>query len=172
MNTHKQKIVILDTSAFIAGFNPYEVKGEVFSVPAVREELKKNYFIKNRFDLAVESGKLKVIKPKFFYINLIKASSKESGDLRFLSKTDLHVLALALELNENSFSTEILTDDYSIQNVAKKNNLKYASFTTFGIKKIFNWVLYCPGCKKRYPSDYTNNLCDVCGTIIKRKPKK
>jgi len=162
----------LDTSAFIAGLDPFSLKDEVYSVPMVREELSANSMPWVRFKTALENGKLKIKAPREEYVEKVRSSSKTAGDILYLSKADTQVLALALELKELGNSPVLVTDDYSIQNVAKVLNIKFAPLLTFGIRFLFQWVLYCPACYKKYPQDYKFKRCEVCGTELKRKPLK
>jgi UPF0271 protein len=79
-------------------------------------------------------------------------------------------LALALEFKSAGYSPLIVTDDYSIQNVANQIGVEFASLMTFGIRFRLHWILYCPACHKKYPSDYKLKACEICGTTLKRKP--
>ncbi len=166
----KQKIIVLDTSAFIAGFEPLSVQEPQYSVPEVKNELLANSLPWTRFNAAVENGKLKVKTPKAEYVEKIKASSKTVGDLLFLSGADRQVLALALELKDGGFRPQIVTDDYSIQNVANQLGIEFAPLMTFGIRYRFRWTLYCPACHRKYPADFQRKFCEICGTELKRKP--
>ena len=125
-----------------------------------------------RFNAAIENRKLTVRSPKNSVFQEIQEASRKVGDVRYLSEADLQVLALALELKGRGLSPLIVTDDYSIQNVANKIDVKFTSLMTFGIKFRFKWILYCPACFRKYPSDYKFKICEVCGTELKRKPKK
>ncbi len=168
--TERRKIVVLDTSAFIAGFEPLLIHDPQYSVPEVRNELVPNSLAWTRFIAAVESGRLKIKVPREDYVQKIRASSKAVGDLRFLSVADRQVLSLALELRDTGYKPQIVTDDFSIQNVANQLGIKFASLTTLGIRYRFQWILYCPACHRRYPADYKTNHCSVCDTELKRKP--
>jgi len=125
-----------------------------------------------RFNAAIENRKLTVRSPKISVFRDIREASRKVGDMRYLSEADLQVLALALELKDRGLSPVIVTDDYSIQNVANKIDVEFTSLMTFGIKFRFKWILYCPACYRKYPSDYKSKICEVCGTELKRKPKK
>lgn len=125
-----------------------------------------------RFKTAMENGRLKVKMPENTFIEKAKTSAAVVGDSFFLSETDLQVLALALQLKMHGFTPLVVTDDYSIQNVAKHIGIEYASLATFGIHTILKWVRYCPACRKKYPPDYKFRTCEVCGTELKRKPSK
>jgi len=166
----RQKIFVLDTSAFIAGFDPFSIQDPMYSVPGVRNELANNSLPWTRFSTAVASGKLKVQAPRVEYVERVRVSSKAVGDLLFLSEADKQVLALALELKDTGFKPQIVTDDYSIQNVANQLSIEFASLMTFGIRYRFHWTLYCPACYRKYPADYRSKHCQICGTELKRKP--
>jgi UPF0271 protein len=83
---------------------------------------------------------------------------------------DKQVLALALELKDIGYQPQIVTDDYSIQNVANQLSIQFAPLMTFGIRYRFLWALYCPACHRKYPADYRSKRCEICGTELKRKP--
>ncbi|TET64242.1 ribonuclease VapC [Candidatus Bathyarchaeota archaeon] len=162
--------MVLDTSAFIAGFDPFSISEEQYTVPMVRTEVRGSSMIRIRFRTAVESGKLKVRAPKKSFMDKVKASARLVGDLFFLSQADLQVLALALELRAMDLAPSIATDDYSIQNVANQMGIEFASLITLGIRFRLQWLRYCPACHKRYPANYKSERCEICGTELKRKP--
>jgi len=168
----KDKIIVLDSSALIAGLDPFSIEGDECTVPEVEKELSPTSMAKTRFKAAVEYGKLKLITPEEKFIESVKRVSSELGDIKFLSHVDILILALALKLKKEGLNPIIATDDYSIQNVADKLGIKYASLATFGIKKLLYWVLYCPACKRNYPPNYNSMTCEVCGTELKRKALK
>jgi UPF0271 protein len=161
---------VLDTSAFIASFDPLSVSEEQYSVPTVRDELIADTLPWVRFNAAVESGRLKIKMPSQSSLDWVKKSSKTVGDALSLSETDLQILALALELKDSGYSPSIVTDDYAIQNVAHQIGVGFTSLTTFGIRYRLYWILYCPACHRKYPADCKLKKCQVCGTTLKRKP--
>ncbi len=166
-----RKIFALDTSAFIAGFNPSEIDYDMYSVPHVEKELVKAGLPKVRFQTAVESGKLKIQIPHVRYVKAVEESATETGDILYLSKADILVLALAAQLKDEGCTPTVVTDDYSMQNVASKNNISFTSLATFGIRYRLQWQIYCPACRQKYPSNYKHIDCQICGTKLKRKPK-
>jgi len=167
-----RKIIVLDTSAFVAGFDPFSISEEQCTVPMVKKELIRSSMSWVRFKTAIESGKLKVRVPEKTFLDEVKASATIVGDTFFLSEADLQVLALALELKTCGYDPLIASDDYSIQNVANQMRIKFASLATFGISFRLKWIRYCPACRKKYPADYKSNECEVCGTKLKRKPMR
>jgi UPF0271 protein len=168
----KEKALVLDTSAFIAGFDPLTVIEKQYTVPEVKNELNTGSMPWMRFNAAIEHEKVIILKPQKKYFQDVIEASKKVGDIRYLSEPDLQVLALALELKNRGLNPLIVTDDYSIQNVANKIDVGFTSLMTFGIKFRFNWILYCSACYRKYPQNYPSKICEVCGTELKRKPKK
>ncbi|MEM1565685.1 MAG: ribonuclease VapC [Candidatus Bathyarchaeia archaeon] len=160
----------MDTSAFVAGFDPFSISEEQYTVPLVREEFAGNSLALARLAMAVENGKLKVKEPDVIFVEKVKVSASAVGDLFFLSETDIQVLALALQFKAQGYAPLIATDDYSIQNVAKHLGIEFASLATFGIRRPLRWIRYCPACHRKYPADYKSKVCNVCGTELKRKP--
>jgi len=125
-----------------------------------------------RFKTAVENGKLKVKTPSEEYRNKVKTYANRVGDSFFLSETDLQILALALELKAEGYTPQIVTDDYSIQNVATQIGIEFVSLATFGIRRLLEWVRYCPACHREYAANYNSTKCEVCGTDLKRKSRR
>jgi len=125
-----------------------------------------------RFNTAVESGRIKIKMPSEEFSNRVKAQASKVGDSFLLSETDMQLLALALELKTNGERPEIITDDYSIQNVATQMGIEFYALATFGIRRLLEWIRYCPACHREYPVNSSFNTCQVCGTELKRKPKR
>jgi UPF0271 protein len=164
--------MVLDTSAFLAGFDPFSVSENQATVPKVQEEIKTKSMTWLRFKTAVENGRLKVKTPSEEALKKTKASASTVGDSFFLSEADTQLLALALELKEAGYNPQIVSDDYSIQNVAAKMGIEFTALATFGIRRLLEWVRYCPACHKEYAADYDQTKCTICGTELKRKPRK
>ena len=151
---------ILDASAFYAGI-PFSTTNEFFTTSLIFDEIK---HIKKNHDAIgtlMETKRLKISDPDAEFVDKIKAASKKTGDFNQLSKQDISVIALCLQMNG-----EIITDDFAISNVAKNLNLKVSPLMTSGINDVGNWIHYCPGCKKNFES---GSECSLCGTRLKRK---
>ena len=130
--------------------------------PAVSEELKPGGRDYRAFQFLLEKG-LSITTPSKESIDLIQKTAEETGDFNRLSTADIEILALALDINKDKDAeASILTDDYSIQNVASTLNIKYQSFSQKGIIKKFKWQYRCPGCKKQFKETVT--ICPICGT--------
>ena len=167
-----KKILVLDTSAFLAGFDPFSVVHDAVTVPKVQGEIQKNSIVKTRFEAAIENGKLKVYLPAEKFIEEVNFVSCKIGDAFKLSEADTQLLALAIQLKAQGYVPQVVTDDYSIQNVVKQREIKFETLSTFGIKRLLDWITYCPACHKEYSANTKSKVCLICGTRLKRKPRK
>jgi len=167
-----RRIIVLDTSAFVAGFDPFSSIEEQVTVPKVEEEIKRDSMVKMRLEMAIESGKIKVQAPTQQACAKLEASATKAGDIHKLSEADKQLLALAIELKTQGYTPQIVTDDYSIQNIAKQVGIEFLALATLGIKRLLEWIRYCPACYKQYPGNCKFKECQVCGTELKRKPKR
>ncbi|MDD5959186.1 MAG: ribonuclease VapC [Methanobrevibacter wolinii] len=164
-----KKYNILDASAFIGGFEPKNNLN--FTVPEITYEVK-DLKSKILLDQCIDQGKIVIKSPEDKYLNELDNIISESGDDLRLSYPDKQLLALALEIQDKKGNICVYTDDYSIQNVLKIINLPFSSIITEGIHEVYNWIKTCEGCKKEYPSDYPEDVCEICGSkIFKRRIK-
>lgn len=163
------RVLVLDTSAFLVGFNPLSVNLNVFTVPAVEQELSVASMAMVRFSAARDSGKLDVRRPTEASRSRVKEESSKLGEHLVLSEADSQILALAIDLKDCDLEPVVVSDDYAVQNVAETLSIAYASLATFGISYEFNWISYCPACFRRYPQTHPYTECQVCGTVLKRK---
>ena len=115
-------------------------------------------------DLLVSSGVLVIQDPDLISINKIINTAHFLGDIKKLSKADISVLSLAYQLNKT-----LVSDDYSIQNVAKFLKIKTVSLGNKGIGKLRKWSNFCKTCRKQYPSNIKQ--CTICGNQTKRSYK-
>jgi UPF0271 protein len=164
------RVLLLDTSAFIQGYGATDTDSEHFSVPAVRAELREGSLHRLRFDNAARNGYLKILTPSPWSLERLDEVVKEMGEKGILSNADTQLLALGLLLQSEGMSPTVVSDDYAVQNVANSLGLGFRSLATPGIKQRFEWIIYCPGCRRSYESPQRDNVCPVCGTKLKRKP--
>jgi UPF0271 protein len=134
--------------------------------------VKRNALTTFRLSTAIESGKIKILTPKADFITKARNCAKSVGDSHYLSETDIEVLAIALQIREEGETPKIITDDYSIQNVASQLGINFVSLATFGIKRVLSWIRYCPACHRRYKPNSKTAQCLICGTDLKRKPQR
>lgn len=171
-SNERKLAIVLDASAFVAGFDPFSSDKEQLIVPKVEEEIRRDSMVKMRFEAALESGRVKVRAPSQEFLNQVIRESIKVGDSFKLSETDIELLALALELKSTGWAPQIVSDDYSIQNVATELGIEFLALATFGIKRLLEWIRYCPACYREYPTYSSTKECQICGTTLKRKPRR
>ncbi len=151
---------ILDASAFYAGV-PFRSSSDCYTTSLVYDEIK--HIKKNHDALGtlLETNRLKIREPDKKSTDAAIIGAKNTGDFQQLSKQDISVIALCIELNG-----EIISDDFAISNVARNLGLKISPIMTQGIEDVGKWIHYCPGCKTNHSS---GKECPMCGTPLKRK---
>jgi len=163
-------IYVLDTSALIFGFLPTK-NSQLYTTEDAVREIRKNKFSKLKIDTLVSQGLIKIVIPSRYYISKVEEKAKSLSELK-LSKADKSIIALSLFLKDTQNDQIIIvTDDYSLQNVAASLGIKFKSLTVRGITKKIEWIIYCPACGKAV-RDSKENFCPVCGHRLKRKPKR
>ena len=162
--------VILDTSAFIQGYN-LSTDEEYYTVPEVLDEIREDLG-RLRYEGARASGRLHEVTPEKKWSDELETKSRSAGEAHKLSPTDKQLLSLGLQLKSEGKEPTIVSDDYSVQNMAVRLGFRFVSQVTKGIKKVLNWDIYCPGCRKRFDTSQEDNVCPICGTELKRKPRR
>jgi UPF0271 protein len=138
---------ILDTAAFIAdGFNIENA----LTIVEIKQELK-HILTKARFDIAVESGRLKLAEPSQRSIDYITRLRIQEADK--LSNIDIKLLALAYEKK-----AILITDDYLMQNICKKLSIKFTGVKQKTIKRYIKYKNRCKNCGRQI-----EDICEVCG---------
>jgi len=161
----KSRKYVIDTSAILSGKPINLGEMEIVTTPKVSDEFRPGGRDYQNFQYLKEKG-LNILSPDKKMIEEVKRISDKTGDKNRLSKTDIEILALALELDKKEYyEIIILTDDYSIQNVANALNLKFQSVNQSGITKRFKWDYRCRGCGKRFKDSI--KICPICGTETK-----
>ncbi len=161
-------VLIYDTSAFIGGVDPQAILIPQWTTPENLEEIH-NKNTKEILQMAIKTGRMKLRSPSRDSISKIIELSKKTGDYTKLSKIDIDVLALTLDFKNENWHPILMTDDYSMQNVAAALKIEYKSITEKGIRSQLRWKMYCPGCNTEYDPNTPLKKCDICGTKLKRK---
>jgi endoribonuclease Nob1 len=169
---NERRVLILDTTAFIMGYEATNISDVQFSVPMVAKELTEDSTPWLRFKIAQEKHALQVRSPEKKHLEEAKKIAGKMGEVRHLSDADMEILSLSLELKNEKMEPIIVSDDYAIQNIAEKIGIGYISLSTIGIRYQMEWRLYCPACHKRYPSSSTLTICRVCGSPLKKRAIK
>ncbi|MCC4770265.1 DNA-binding protein [Methanosarcina sp. DH2] len=154
---------IADSAVFIMG-NCSVNSSLLITVPSVVDELKSKDSVL-RFDLAKEGG-LRVEWPEPEMVKEVREKAEQTRDSEELSKTDLEILAKALEHRERAI---LLTDDYAVQNVAVQLGIKVKPIAQKKIRDVIIWQKQCTGCKKTFEK---GDECPICGSPMKKMRKK
>ena len=136
----------------------------MITVPSVVDELKSRdsmlcYYLAKERGLRVECPEPEMVKD-------IKIKAEYTRDSEELSKTDLEILAKALEYKDKGI---LITDDYAIQNVALQLGIQVKPVAQEKIKDIIIWQKKCTGCKKTFDK---GDDCPICGSSLKKKRKR
>jgi UPF0271 protein len=153
---------VLDTSAILSG-KDFSSEYELYSSPKIIEEIKHGR-MRRRLDFLLESG-LRVMSPSEDTIKEVRKCAEETGDIARISEADLEILSLAKELD-----AILLSDDYSIQNIASKLKVDFKGVAQDGITEIFKWEYRCKGCGRYW--EKMHDACPVCGSELKTAQKK
>ncbi|MFX0136292.1 MAG: phosphotransferase [Candidatus Hodarchaeota archaeon] len=168
MDKIKDRVLILDSSAFLGGYNPNIITIKQHIIPEIFEEIK-TPSVKSLMNISIETGKLQLYSPSSQFIEEVKNISKKSGDSFVLSDVDIKILALALEAQrDKNLNPTLVTDDYAMQNIAGKLKINFKPVLEKGIKNLIKWKIYCPGCKASFKSIPKTKICPNCGTNLKR----
>ena len=151
---------IIDASAFYAGI-PFRSSNEFYTTSLIFDEIKHIKKNHGAIDILLATNRLKIQDPSSEFIDIAIEESKKTGDFNQLSKQDVSLIALCLQLKG-----ELITDDFAISNLAKNLDIKVSPLMTSGIKDVGIWIHYCPGCRKNVDS---GSECPSCCSILKRK---
>ena len=162
MTTADTKPIVLDAGALLSG-QSYPLNLNLITSPRVFDEVGKGRPSRQLAFLA--EGGLETISPDESFINEVKDAMTGSGDVHRLSTADVEILALAKQTDGI-----LLTDDYSIQNVAALMKVEYRSIQQEPIKKIISWTIRCKGCGRIFEKMFDD--CPVCGHELRTVPKK
>ncbi len=173
--------LVMDTSSFVRLFSNLEIleqwrkkygEFQIVLPTLVVNELKDNVsklIFDGFYDL------ITVFEAHKRYISRVEKLASKFGGKQVLSKTDISVLAVALELKEK-YNNEvvIVTEDYDIQNLAEVLSIGYSSIQGKKIKRVLRFYKKCKACGRVYSGDL--DACPDCGSrefeLVVRKPKK
>jgi UPF0271 protein len=153
---------VLDTSVLFYG-KDIPQGFECVITPGVVRELNREG-MSERLELLLAT-RIRISEPSKRSLKRVEEEAQKTGDSRRLSQTDQELLALALDLGY-----ELLTDDYSIQNLATAMGIPARGFDQKGIEEVFEWQSKCRGCGKVFPADV--RVCDVCGSETRTRRKR
>lgn len=167
MEEKSKKCVVVDANALLMNNALQYLKNYCcFTVPEVIDEIKT---IKHRvcIEVLLDLKVLSIISPNREHLERVLEAARRSGDISSLSKTDLKILALAFQLQEQGCDPLLMTDDYTVQNLASHLKIRWRNVRVDAIKKRIRWCYRCTACDEVY-NEYLEE-CRVCGHKVKRE---
>ncbi len=158
----RNRNIILDTAGFLAGLE--NLLDRIYTTPHVINEVKDSSS-RSSLNLAISSGKVIVMEPSKTSVNKVLKIMKEINE-QTLSKTDISIIALSLDLSPSI----VFTDDLSLQNILLRLNIPFKSVKlnkSAIIEKEFIYV--CQDCKRKF-NKYLKE-CPYCGGKIVKTNK-
>ena len=149
---------VLDAGAIISGYQ----KNCAFTTPEVVDEAVSKE-AEGNVDALVTRG-LVVRPPTNKARDRVLDVAQRTGDDSRLSQADVSVIALALDM-----SAVLVTDDYSIQNVARTMDIDFLPIEQDGIKEVWGWHWLCNKCRKEMEGP---GECFICGGEAVKKRRK
>ncbi len=146
---------VLDASALLTG---RQFSGELHTVPEVLRAVRR-HGLTAPLAAFLETHVL-VSSPSPASADRVSAASATTGDAPRLSRTDAALLALALDLGAT-----IVTDDYSLQNVAQSLGIPFEAVMERGIRERWTWSYRCTGCRRTWPEWHAE--CPTCGARLR-----
>lgn len=151
---------VLDASALLTG---RQFPGELFTVPEVLREVRRHGMTPQLE--AILDTQVRILSPGKEALERVRAAGETTGDAHRLSPTDTALLALALDSQAT-----LVTDDYSIQNVACALGVPFETVMERGIAEVWQWTYRCTGCGRTWPEWHEE--CPTCGSPLKTaRPK-
>jgi UPF0271 protein len=132
--SQRRKVYVFDTAAFIAALQLMMYGVEIYTTSSVIAEVKDSESVQ-RLELSQPVGRVSVVDPEKMFVEKATEVAKRFGLLDKLSKTDIDVIALALQLKEQGYSVTVLTDDYDIQIILQRIGIDFKPVKTVGIKR-------------------------------------
>ncbi len=152
-------IYIADSSLFIIR---KRLEGTIITVPSVVEELRDE-----NARTTMELMNVRVEPPLESFKKEVRAKAGVTKDSEELSRTDIDILAKALEYSGRGDAI-LVTDDFAVQNTAIQLGIKVMPAGQRKIKDVLLWEKQCIGCKRRFPE---GDECPVCVSPMKKRRK-
>ncbi|MEF8832842.1 MAG: nucleic acid-binding protein [Candidatus Thermoplasmatota archaeon] len=132
---------VLDTSAILSG-KDIPMDSDMYVPPGVLSEISEGGRWHRKLEMMKSAG-LTEMQPPGNLMNKVQEQASRTGDDIRLSETDMEVVALAIYVEGT-----ILTDDYSIQNLAKSMDVEYKGVAQEEIDEEWEWEYRCEKCRR------------------------
>jgi len=163
--------IIADASAFIHGIvlSILRESDTIITTPEIALEIK-GEISREKFLACLHEGRILIKEPEKESVKKIKEEAEKTGATEILSDNDISILALALDFKEKKEGYALATNDLPMQNLAEILGINYMPISGAKIAKTLSWHFMCRGCGKTF--EKSENVCDVCGSEVKRRRKR
>lgn len=167
MRNNGLQIFVLDATAFIRLDFPdllawaKSTSVRFYTTPDVTMELK-DFRSRTNLDILKQSGTMVTVEPSATIARKVKRAIQAFDPQTSLSRVDIGVLSLAIELKEhNKTSATLITSDYRLQNAAGHLDVPFHVMGGQKIIQLRRWQLKCRSCKEL--TDVGGQICPSCG---------
>jgi UPF0271 protein len=159
---------LIDSSAILNDFGfSFSEENSYITTPLVIDEFR-DVRSRHLMENALQQGLLRIVEPKKESTSYVEEAVEGKGFSR-LSKADISLIALALDLKKQGKQFLLLSDDYSIQNFCSLLKIPFEPVIRGKIGKEISFSLVCSGCGKLFPVNSKEKKCSVCGSFLRRK---
>jgi len=146
---------VLDSSALLTG---RQFPGDLLIPPSVLPEVQR-HGLTPQLEAILET-QVDVCAPSRDALRRAREAGEATGDAHRLSPTDIDLVALAIDVQGT-----VVTDDYSIQNIARALGIPFEPVMERGIREQWTWSYRCTGCRAVWPE--WHDECPTCGAALR-----
>ncbi len=157
--------LVLDTSLLLGGKEPPRSSSWA-TTPEAAAEVSPGGKDARRYEGWITLG-LQVRSANQDSVDRVESTAMAAGNLGRLSVADVSLAALALDL-----SATLVTDDYTLLDVANRLHIPTQTVNTAGISAPLDFRPRCMGCGRWYETMPKKEECIVCGSPVQSKPWK
>jgi len=157
-------IRLIDSAAVLNSSGFSFSGGNFITSPLIMDELR-DLRSRHLAENALQNSLLSLQEPTPLNIKKIQEIAAKHG-FEKLSKADISLLALALDLKAQGKKFILISDDYSVQNFCKLLGIKFDSVIRGKIEKTISFKKECSGCRKKFPASTALKKCPDCGSCI------
>ena len=163
-------LYILDTGALLSQWTLKNPGFAFMTTQSVVNEIQ-NRPSMSRVQNLLSMDRLRIESPSADSLEITEQKARETGDYNVLSQADLELVSLALLQKQLGHDVSVVSSDLALLNTAAALGL--GTLDLLGrMKEKITWVLKCPGCGNEESEGISNQECPVCGTEMRRKPKR
>lgn len=164
-------LYLIDSSAILNDFGfQFSEEHKYVTVPLVINEFR-DVRSRHLMENALRQGLLRIGEPSKESTSYVEESIEGKGFSR-LSKADISLIALALDLKNQGKQFLLVSDDYSIQNFCSLLKIPFEAVIRGKIGKQISFSLVCSGCGKVFPANSKEKRCSVCNSFLRRKRRE